>query len=113
MTALNELREDVGEDFPLLLEQFLRYLPKRVAAVCDAHTQRQPERLAQAAHTLKGSCVQMGLTDLAAVARELEQAGRSGRSDAADPALVARLREELPGVLRILEQLLADSTGGH
>jgi HPt (histidine-containing phosphotransfer) domain-containing protein len=67
--VVGELREVMGSQYAELLETFLADCEKRMVQLRDA---RSPRQLSEAAHSFKGSCSNMGATDLAELCRQLE-----------------------------------------
>ncbi|HEX6862472.1 MAG TPA: ATP-binding protein [Thermoanaerobaculia bacterium] len=101
---LARLEEAAGK--PLVrtvVETFLTEMPRRLERLRDALGRADAEKLAFAAHSLKGSCGQIGALRLATLSAELETAGRQGRLEAA-PALLADLDRELGRVAPLLER---------
>jgi two-component system sensor histidine kinase/response regulator len=80
-TLLAGLRERCGGDEVFMREligSFLETVPRSLAAVQEAHRVRDPDRLANEAHGLKGISLTIGVKDLADVCKDLEEAGRRG-----------------------------------
>ena len=73
------LREDLGEDSIVcsLGETFLSELPERIEAITSAAD--GDERAELAAHTLASTSAMFGAAELAAIAREIEDAARSSQ----------------------------------
>ncbi|HET9229047.1 MAG TPA: ATP-binding protein [Thermoanaerobaculia bacterium] len=86
----------------LVVETFLAETPQRLERLREALGQSDARELAFVAHSLKGSCGQVGALRLAALSAELENAGRQGSLETA-PALLARLDRELGRVAGVLE----------
>jgi HPt (histidine-containing phosphotransfer) domain-containing protein len=81
VSILDELRSSVGDDRGFVVELIEAYLAdgeKHVADVEAAMATGDPVALVRPAHTLKSSSATVGAESLAAAARELELAGRSG-----------------------------------
>ena len=72
---LTELRDVMEEDFPLLIETFLRDSVQRLATIQDAFQNAQTQEFSRACHTLKGSCINLGLDRLADLCRQGELMG--------------------------------------
>ena len=80
-TTLDELRSSVGDDRGFVVDLIEAYLSdgeKHVADVEAAMAAGDAAALVRPAHTLKSSSATVGAESLAATARELELAGRSG-----------------------------------
>ena len=78
--ALADLKEVIGDDeaaLTELIENFLGEGPKLLTALLAAADQGAATDLKRAAHTLKSSANDFGATDLAEVARELENRGKT------------------------------------
>ncbi len=77
--ALRDLAEpgepDVFEEFATL---FLTDAPERLREIEEAGKSREPSRLRTAAHTLKGSCSNMGAEQLASLCLEIEALAKAG-----------------------------------
>ena len=77
-----------------LIDLFWEACPGLVAEVRAAVARRESTALARAAHSLKGSASQIGAGQVARLAAELEQRGRAGTADDAEP-LVAQLETDV------------------
>jgi HPt (histidine-containing phosphotransfer) domain-containing protein len=74
-TRVNELREEIGpEDFDEVVEVFLEEAEGMVAELAAA----PPEALEDALHALKGTALNLGLSDLAALCQEGESRAAAG-----------------------------------
>ncbi len=106
-TVLADLRALGGEDDPEFLNRaigcFLRDTPKRLAVVRDAVGQGNARALEQAAHSLKGSCSNIGARQMVALCLALAERGRAGSVKGAETLLAplenafARVREVIEG----------------
>jgi CheY-like chemotaxis protein len=106
-TVLADLRALGGEDDPEFLNRaigcFLRDTPKRLVVVRDAVGQGNARALEQAAHSLKGSCSNIGARQMVALCLALEERGRAGSVKGAETLLApldnafARVREVIEG----------------
>ena len=77
----NMLSESTGGDDEFAQELFGDLIPRAHSlreAIAQALEQNGADAVRKAAHELKGSCLTLGAEKLAAVARELENLGRSG-----------------------------------
>ncbi len=108
--ALNrdQLRESCGGDPDFereVLEEFARGAPELLMEIAVAQAGGDGTALANASHTLRGSCHAIGADPLAVVCQELERLGHSGDLARARDALVRaehelrRLQAELEGYL--------------
>jgi HPt (histidine-containing phosphotransfer) domain-containing protein len=105
--VLADLRALGGEDDPEFLNRaigcFLRDTPKRLGVVRDAVGQGNARALEQAAHSLKGSCSNIGARQMVALCLALEERGRAGSVKGAETLLAplenafARVREVIEG----------------
>lgn len=94
--VLDDLRSSVEGDRSFVVELIEAYLADgttHVAEVEAAVADGDAGALVRPAHTLKSSSATVGAVRLAALARELEAAGRSGGLDASIADRVPRLRE--------------------
>jgi signal transduction histidine kinase/CheY-like chemotaxis protein/HPt (histidine-containing phosphotransfer) domain-containing protein len=87
----------------LVVETFFAETPRRLERLREALGQADARELTFVAHSLKGSCGQVGAVRLAALSAELETAGRQGRLEAAG-ALLGHLDRELSRVAPFLEK---------
>lgn len=81
--ALAELREVMEEDFETLLRTYLNDSRMRISALADAAEAGNPELFARTAHSLKGSCINIGAMRLGQLCAEAERTGRGGALDGA------------------------------
>ena len=94
-SILDELRSSVGDDRGFVVDLIQAYLSdgeKHVADVEAAMAANDAAALVRPAHTLKSSSATVGAESLAATARELELAGRSGTLGDATTERAAELR---------------------
>ena len=76
---LRELEQETDYEFVLeLIGIFLAETPKLIGTIGEALRAQDAHGLAVAAHTLKGSAMNLGAKQLGAVCLKLEQIGRSG-----------------------------------
>ncbi len=101
-SALNELRDNIGNDLAGLFDVFLEDMPLYLEALEKAVAGDDAPALLQAAHAIKGSSGNIGASRLAAIARVLEQRGREG-SARNTARLVTELQKEL-GQVRVALQ---------
>jgi CheY-like chemotaxis protein len=99
LTAVAGNRALLGE----LAQVFATDCPRRVAELKAAVSARDPERIHQAAHAIKGAVATLGGTRARDLATRLESAGREGRLDGA-PALEGALTEELRRITAFLTE---------
>jgi len=90
---------------------FLEDVPPQLEALRKAIEGGDASSAQRVAHTLKGSCGNMGAVKMATMCVELEDAGRSGELERA-PMLVERLQAEFERVRQALEaEIEKGSTG--
>ena len=92
--VIDELLASVGGDHAFVVELINAYLsdaPIQLRAIDEATAAGDADALVRPAHTLKSSSATLGLSRLAAAARELEMAGRSGALDATVGEAVAAI----------------------
>ena len=96
-TTLAALREVMGEDYPLLLDTFLADSQARLELLQQTG---DAEQLSLIAHSLKGSCSNMGALHLAGLCRELEDHAQA-MSEPAIGQLLDHITEEMGRVQRL------------
>lgn len=103
LSVIESLRELGGSELVVeLVEIFLDDLPPRIAALREALEEGDAEAVARCAHTLRGSCANMGALRMNQLASELEGAGGSGDLSKVLP-LLEQLEEETEHVRVALE----------
>ncbi len=75
--VLRELRESVGDTFNKIIEYFLEDTPIFLEAIRVAISNQDPVALTDAAHSIKGSAMNLGANNLANLCKQLEALGRS------------------------------------
>jgi HPt (histidine-containing phosphotransfer) domain-containing protein len=105
-TTFSRMRTELGASFVRILGYFREDGEKAVAKIEDAMHRREAASLVLPAHTLKAEARQFGAEPVAALAEEIEQAGRRALESRLFPdnilPQVARLR---PLYLRTLDML--------
>ncbi len=86
-----------------LLPEFLRNWQEEAIQIVHAAQEHDEARLYRLGHTLKGSSLQFGLTDVAEVGIQLMECARTHHWDEV-PSLYARLLATLGSLQRMLEQ---------
>ena len=84
-----ELRDIMGQDYPMLVAAWGRDAAQRLEELTDARQADNVEALRRAAHTLKGSSSNLGAARLAALCAHLEQKVTSLNETEIDARLVA------------------------
>ena len=105
------MQAKVGGDILVeLTELFLTDTPPRLDGVNRAITTHDGEEVRHQAHTLKGSCLNLGAPRMATLCAGLERQGRLGRFDeAAETA--AELGREFSRVSTLLKSMLGKDAG--
>ena len=101
LAALRSLQEDGDDDLLAeLIDLFFQDAPERISAIGLAVSASDWERLAERAHSLKGSCASLGAAQMAALCARLEAMGR-GLAPNADAAEVFAELERQYGLVRL------------
>lgn len=87
MRVVDELREIMGDDFPLLIDTFVNDSRVRFADLDSALSSGDGESFRRAAHSFKGSAGNLGAKHLTELCRQLEQIGLENRLADASPLL--------------------------
>lgn len=96
--VLAGLIEDIGvEQLPAALELFVAEMSRRAADLRRATEGHDTEQLRRIAHGAKGSAATFGAPAVAAAARRLEEACKSGEPASSLPVLIAALLAEMAG----------------
>ena len=103
---LDELREDMEDEFGEVIEAFLDEIPAWLETMKEALSGGDAERLFQTAHALKSSSGYMGAPVMQQLAAQLERMGREGKIDGCEPFL-AELIEEFEALEPRLKELAA------
>jgi histidine phosphotransfer protein HptB len=81
ITRLQELEKETDFEFVIeLIDIYLIETPKQIQAIAAALGAQNLPALMIAAHTLKGSSLNLGAKQLGALCLKLEEIGRSGKS---------------------------------
>lgn len=86
--ALAELRSIMGDDFQLLVDTFIADSEQRIVALQQAVDIADAELLRTAAHSFKGSSLNISAHKLTAFCKDLEDRGRESRLDGAAEVLL-------------------------
>ncbi|CAA0124186.1 Uncharacterised protein [BD1-7 clade bacterium] len=86
--ALKELRAIMGEDFQLLVDTFVQDSQVRIESIKQAIEGLDAEALRVAAHSFKGSALNLSAGKLTELCRQLEQKGRDGTLEGAAQILM-------------------------
>jgi HPt (histidine-containing phosphotransfer) domain-containing protein len=85
-----------------IIDLFLQQTPDLLQSLSKACAEKDPESVGLTAHTLKGSCANLGAEQMAAWCRQLEGLARQGTL-ASGGEIRAQLAHEFDGVRKILE----------
>ena len=86
---LEDLRDIMEDEFSILMETFLTESQKQFAAIKSALGDADMDLARRSAHSLKGSCGNIGALGLQAQCAELEYAARDEQSEQAAQLLQA------------------------
>lgn len=110
LSTLNSYRDFMGDDADSFIEDIIRsYLsdaPKLLETLKESMTNGDSARFVRSAHTLKSNSATLGATELAALAAELEQTGKTTPLQEL-AGQIDSTAEELGKVLQALQQYLA------
>jgi two-component system sensor histidine kinase/response regulator len=110
LAGLRELQEEGEPDLlEELIELFLADVPPQLVALRKAAEADDAHSVERIAHTLRGSCANMGAVEMETLCTELQEMGRSGELRAA-PGLIARLEEEFGRVRAVFEEELSKNS---
>ena len=101
---LKELSELMEDDFPRLLETFLKDSENQRQAARAAFDGADLDRLRGYAHSLKGCSGNIGAASLSELCAQLEHVARRGQDERV-PAILAALEAELTCVQREVSSL--------
>jgi HPt (histidine-containing phosphotransfer) domain-containing protein len=81
LIRLQELVQETDFEFVIeLIDIYINETPKQIQAIASALAAQSPSSLTIAAHTLKGSSLNLGAKQLGALCLKLEEIGRTGKS---------------------------------
>ncbi len=104
LDALRDLQTATDGDFlNEIIDLFIKETPHRLSAIKGALANSNARLLAQQAHALKGSTVQLGATRMTDLCEILEEQGRN-ESIGAAPGVAETLEEEFQRVCEVLQQ---------
>lgn len=98
--VLASLQDVMEDEYPVLLDTFLADSEERLRLLRVAGEAGDAQGLRLAAHSFKGSCSNMGAPMLAALCKQLEEAGRKEQLDEA-AELIEQVEREF-AIVRIL-----------
>jgi histidine phosphotransfer protein HptB len=94
---IEELREIMEDEFPSLLETFLEESARQLVSAQNAWSDQDLDSLRRYAHSLKGSCANIGAEQLQASCAELESKAKAQEGDAI-PSLLETVESQLTQV---------------
>lgn len=101
---LEELREIMEDEFPVLMDTFLSESEKQYQAIKTAWADSDTDLLRRSAHSLKGSCGNIGAATLQSQCATLEYAARDTKLDEI-PQLVDQVGTSLVDVCEAVRNL--------
>ena len=104
-SLLTELQEIMEDEFGLLLETYLTESVGQFQRVRDDYASGDLGALKRSAHSLKGSCANVGAVRSAEFCQRIESGASAGHVDGLDEVLQG-LRAELDEVRQLLESRL-------
>jgi len=106
--ALSELQEVMDDEFDILISTYLQDSRERIGHLEEASASGDAESYTKTAHSLKGSCINIGAPRLGELCYAAEQSGKAGDLSAAGNQ-VAAIAAEFAVVTRDLEAYLDKS----
>ena len=100
-SIFNSLKELMEEEFPVLINSYLEDAPKLMADIQSSSKDADLEVLVRAAHTLKSSSNNLGATQLAMIAADIEKEGQANKLGEAS-ALISSLESTLDETMNAL-----------
>lgn len=102
---LDMLKEVIRDDLKEILEVFIATAPNELTAIQQTLNSQDAEGLRLHAHTLKGSAANVGATYLSQLAKNIEEAAKSGNLPSAGEE-VNELKDALNKVLSALQDYI-------
>ncbi|KMQ74953.1 Hpt domain-containing protein [Marinobacter subterrani] len=103
--ALAELQDVMEDEFEVLIHTYLEDSRDRIRSLREALAANDSDAFAKAAHSFKGSCINIGAPRLGELNLKAELAGKASRLEDV-PALLAAIDAEFREVGERLEGLL-------
>ena len=104
-STFSELKATMGEEFLKdMVDTFCEDSNQLTKTIKQALIENNQAEFTRAAHTLKSTSLIFGALHFGALARELEQMGREGRTSGSDEK-VTRLCKSLPELQTVLKDL--------
>ncbi|WP_372985084.1 Hpt domain-containing protein [Marinobacter sp.] len=103
--ALAELQDVMEDEFDVLIQTYIVDSRDRIASLKTALAASDADAFAKTAHSLKGSCINIGAPRLGELCLEAEEAGKAQDLGEAS-RLVGAIEEEFAAVTSLLDRLL-------
>ena len=103
--VLDTLQEVMEDDFPVLIETFLKDSAERISSLQRALATVDSDAVRRAAHSFKGRCSNLGVLRLAELCQEVEDRGRAGELAGLERQLVD-IQQEFSQVKTLLQALV-------
>jgi len=103
--ALAELRDVMEDEFEVLIQTYLADSRDRIRSLREALKAGNADAFTKTAHSLKGSCINIGAPRLGELCQKAEAAGKESRMEDA-PALLDAIDGEFQQVTEGLDGLL-------
>lgn len=104
---VEEIKKYLSDQFHLPIEQVETMMPSFISTLSthmetleDAVTEKDPGEIGKAGHTIKGAFLNLGLTECARIALEIEQSGKAGKGNTDYKSKVDSLYRCLEPVLK-------------
>ncbi|RBW50044.1 Hpt domain-containing protein [Marinobacter sp. F3R11] len=108
--ALAELRDVMEDEFSLLIETYLTDSKERIERLKEAMMKGDSDAFTKAAHSFKGSCINIGATRLGELCQKAETAGRNGDLNQGSP-VVDEISTEFQRVIEAFDTLMVRDVG--
>ena len=105
LEMMAELKEIMEDEFPSLIETFVIESARQYEEAKGAWHIQNLDVLRRAAHSLKGSCSNIGAEALQATCADLEHSARDAQTDAI-PQLLEATEQQLGAVTSAVQSLL-------
>ena len=102
---IEELKDLMEDDFPLLINTFLEDSSKRLVALKHAIAEDNANEVREIAHGFKGSSANLGAEKLAAISSDLETMGRTDELSEAEGSFT-EMNNEYKIILEYFTSLL-------
>ncbi|WP_303289160.1 Hpt domain-containing protein [Marinobacter sp. SS5-14b] len=95
--ALAELQDVMEDEFDVLIQTYLEDSRTRIQSLRDALADADSDQFSKAAHSFKGSCVNIGAPRLGELCFDAEKLGKNDQLDQA-PGVMTRIEKEFEDV---------------